>query len=252
MKLATIPALPATERPVPFASITLPRQPRVAVFAPHPDDFDGIAITLWYLREHGADIRLAVLTTGASGVEHGYAGATTDEAKGELREREQRASGKLFGLRPEHIEFLRLPEDDAGLIVDEAAIAAASAWLIPQDPDLVFMPHGNDSNVTHQRTHALFCAVAEREQLSTCVLLNRDAKTLGMRDDIVTAFDAEAANWKARLLRLHSSQHQRNLNTRGHGFDERVLAINRATAKVIGVGAEYAEAFEVECWPRTN
>lgn len=246
MKLASIPALPPAERPVSFANITLPRQPRVAVFAPHPDDFDAIAVTLWHLREHGADIHLAVLTTGASGVENGYAGAITDAAKGELREREQRASGKLFGLLPEHIEFLRLPEDDAGLIVDETAIAAASAWLVPQDPDLVFMPHGNDSNVTHQRTYALFHAIAEREALSTCALLNRDAKTLGMRDDVVTAFDDEAANWKARLLRLHASQHQRNLNTRGHGFDERVLAVNRATAQSLGSANEYAEAFEVQ------
>jgi LmbE family N-acetylglucosaminyl deacetylase len=246
MKLALIAALSPAERPVPFTTITLPRQPRVAVFAPHPDDFDAIAVTLWYLREHGADIRLAVLTTGASGVENGYAGTTTDMARSELREREQRASGKLFGLLPEHIEFLRLPEDDAGLIVDKAAIAAASAWLAPQAPDLVFMPHGNDSNITHQRTYALFRMVAEREALSTCALLNRDAKTLDMRNDVVMAFDEEAANWKARLLRLHASQHQRNLNTRGHGFDERVLAVNRATAQSLGCIEKYAEAFEIQ------
>jgi hypothetical protein len=46
------------------------------------------------------------------------------------------------------------------------------------------------------------------------------------------------------LLRLHRSQHQRNLNTRGQGFDERVLIVNRRTGR--GLNAEYAEAFELE------
>src|SRR5690606_5023961 len=94
-------------------------------------------------------------------------------------------------------------------------------------PDLVFMPHGNDSNVTHQRTYALFRAVVLAEQWSAWAFLNKDAKTVTMRTDIYMPFDDEAAAWKAELLRLHGSQHQRNLNTRGKGFDERVLGLNR-------------------------
>ena len=75
-------------------------------------------------------------------------------------------------------------------------------------------------------------------------LLNRDPKTLQMRPDLYTFFGEENARWKAELLRCHQSQHQRNLNTRGYGFDERVLRVNRkAAAEVPGRGA-YAEVFE--------
>jgi hypothetical protein len=42
------------------------------------------------------------------------------------------------------------------------------------------------------------------------------------------------------------SQHQRNLNRRGCGFDERVLRINRQIAESLGLHGQYAEAFELE------
>ena len=59
-------------------------------------------------------------------------------------------------------------------------------------------------------------------------------------------FGQREADWKAELLRYHDSQHQRNLRTRGHGFDERVLAVNRRIARELSLDDEYAEAYEVE------
>ena len=59
--------------------------------------------------------------------------------------------------------------------------------------------------------------------------------------------DADA-EWKARLLRLHASQHDRNLRSRGVGFDERILALNRKCAEALGLGEPYAEAFELACY----
>jgi hypothetical protein len=67
-----------------------------------------------------------------------------------------------------------------------------------------------------------------------------------LRPDIYTAFGEEDAQWKAQLLRFHDSQQQRNLNTRGHGFDQRILDTNRQIARELGLQAPYAEAFEVE------
>lgn len=226
-----------------------PAVQRIAVLAPHPDDFDAIAVTLRFFHARGDEIHLAVLTDGASGVEHGYAGAHDNAAKAALREAEQLASCAAFGLPRERIGFLRLPEDDAGLIVDASSMTALGDWLTPRQPQLVFMPHGNDSNITHQRTYALARAVAAQQDLALTALLNQDAKTRGMRHDLYTDFDAATAEWKAGLLRLHASQHQRNLNTRGHGFDERVLAVNRRTAATLNLDTEYAEAFELERWP---
>jgi LmbE family N-acetylglucosaminyl deacetylase len=237
---------------LPLQSLELPATAlSIAVLAPHPDDFDAIAVTLRHFHARGDVLHLAVLTTGASGVEQGYAGATTDQAKGALREQEQLASCAFFGLPPERISFLRLPPDAGGNPeLNEGNYATVRDWLLPRKPQLVFMPHGNDSNVTHQRTYALFRHVAEQEQLALWAVLNQDAKTKLMRHDLYTPFDAGTSSWKAELLRLHASQHQRNLNTRGHGFDERVLAVNRNTAKSLGLSSEYAEAFELERWPQ--
>ena len=74
-------------------------------------------------------------------------------------------------------------------------------------------------------------------------LLVRDPKTLEMRLDLATAFGPEEATWKAELLRCDRSQHERNLRTRGTGFDERILATNREIGREIGL--EFAEGFEV-------
>ena len=237
------------DRPVALDAAAPAEDLVIAIMAPHPDDFDAIAVTLRRFHARGASLHLAVLTNGASGVEDDYPGATTDAAKGELREAEQLASCARFGLSPERVRFLRLPEDEAGLIVDAASIAAIRDWLLPIRADLVFMPHGNDSNVTHQRTYALFSRVAAKERLSLWAVLNQDAKTRTMRHDLYTPFDADEADWKSGLLRLHDTQHRRNLNTRGHGFDERVLAVNRNTARALDIAAPYAEAFELERWP---
>ena len=252
MDIDSVFSAAAAERPCTLELLLsrLSGQLRIAVLAPHPDDFDAIAITLRRFHARGDALHLAVLTTGASGVEHGYAGAIGDTEKGDVRETEQLASCAFFGLPREHITFMRLPPDAGGNPeLNASNHAVVRDWLQPLQAHLVFMPHGNDSNVTHQRTYALFRGVAEKENLCLWALLNQDAKTLAIRHDVYTPFDAETAKWKAELLRLHASQHQRNLNTRGHGFDERVLAVNRSTAKTLRLSSEYAEAFEIERWP---
>lgn len=233
------------ERPLQLAQMTSSAPLTLVVLAPHPDDFDAIAVTLRYFHQRGDAIHLAVLTTGASGVEDGYADAYTADDKAALREKEQAASCAFFGLPPERLRFLRLPPDEKGNPrLDDANRQCIRDYLAARQPDLVFMPHGNDSNVTHQRTYALFRAVALAQQWSGWAVLNQDAKTVAMRTDLYTPFKDEDAAWKAALLRLHASQQQRNLNTRAQGFDERVLAVNRKTG--LSVDADYAEAFELE------
>lgn len=231
-----------------LSTLAWPQGQRIAVLAPHPDDFDAIAVTLRHFHARGDEIHLAVLTAGASGVEDSYPGASDDDAKGLLREAEQRASCAAFGLPPARISFLRLAASE--LQFNAANIAAVRDWLLSLQADLVFMPHGNDSNATHRHTYALFRAVAEQEKLALSAVLNQDAKTVAMRHDLYLPFDEAAARWKGGLLRLHATQHQRNLNARGHGFDARVLAVNRDTAAALGLGGGYAEAFELERWPR--
>lgn len=228
-----------------FPLADLPEAPVVVVLAPHPDDFDAIALTLHALHERGATIHLAVLTTGVSGVEDVYPGADSNDAKRRIREAEQRASCRLFGLDEAALTFLRLVEDERGHQRDDAENRwRVRDYLLARRPDLAFMPHGHDTNVAHQRTWSMFRDIVLEEGLEVVALLNRDAKTVAMRTDVYFDFDAAAAAWKATLLRAHDSQHARNLRTRGHGFDERVLEVNRRIAGDLGLAAPFAEAFE--------
>lgn len=224
--------------------LRFPQALQVLVLAPHPDDFDAIALTLRHLHRQGHHLHVAVLTTGASGVEDGFAGARDDAAKAALREQEQRDSCAFFGLAPGRLQFLRLWGGTVGS--DPGDMAPLRAWMAQRPADLLFLPHGNDSNRTHRRTYEAVRAVAAELELAAWALLNQDAKTLGLRTDLYYAFDAQEAAWKAQLLRLHRSQQERNLRTRGSGFDERVLGVNRQAAQALGLAAAGAEVFELQ------
>jgi LmbE family N-acetylglucosaminyl deacetylase len=237
--LDSLLALPG---PRSLRGLAWPRPLDVLVMAPHPDDFDAIALTLRHLQGQGHRLQLAVLTGGASGVDDGFEGATDTEAKTALREAEQRASCAFFGLPPQDLHFLRLWEG-----ADAAAdLARLRSWLAARPADLLFLPHGNDSNATHRRTYETVSALAAELRLQAWACLNRDAKTLGMRADLFFPFGEEDAAWKAQLLRHHRSQQERNLRTRGAGFDARVLEVNRQAARDVDAGAPYAEVFELK------
>ena len=238
-----------TERPLFLHTLALRSSLRILVLAPHPDDFDAIGVTLRWFRDNGNQISVAVLTGAASGVEDSFCSPPTDEHKAAIREQEQRDSCVFFGLPSEGLTFPHLEEDASGSLADSPANATQIHRLLSKHrPDLIFMPHGNDTNTSHQRT----CRIC-REQIAelghpATLVLNRDPKTIEMRNDLFTLFGAQEAAWKGQLLRCHRSQHQRNLNTRNHGFDNRVLNVNWEIAQtyVKGRQADYAEAFELD------
>lgn len=248
----------AIASPLRLDAVSLPEGARVLVLAPHPDDFDAVAVTLRALGARGHAIHLAVATSGASGVDDDDCAPPTAEAKAALREREQRASCALFGLPEAHLAFLRLPEDGEGHPRDDAlATDRVAALLADTRPSLVCLPHGNDTNAGHRRVYAMVRAVAlgfcsapagRAPARGLVALLNRDPKTVAMREDVVTPYGEDAAQWKASLLRCHASQQARNLRSRGYGFDERILRMDRESAVRCAAGAPYAEVFEVETY----
>ncbi|MBS1170721.1 MAG: glucosamine-6-phosphate deaminase-like protein [Burkholderiaceae bacterium] len=234
--------------PVPRALVEgmIPERLRVLVLAPHPDDFDAIGVTLHFLAENGNPIHAAVVQTG-SGVEDSYLPGATQAQKAALREKEQRASLRFFGLPEEKLTFLDLERDATDQLKDSAAnFGAISAFIIDCQPDIIFLPHGNDTNNAHRVMCSLARQAALRHGRPVALFMNRDAKTVGMRTDLYLPFGDEMAEWKAQLLRFHDSQQQRNLAVRGHGFDERVLMLNRQIAAELKLEARYAEAFELE------
>ena len=232
--------------PLAWQSLRLPPHLRIVVLGPHPDDFDAIAITLRCLRDSGNPIFVAVLASGASGVEDSFCAPPTLAKKTRLREIEQCASCTRFGLPRRRLTFLRIPEERDGHIRDAPAHERTlRAYLQRRRPDIVFLPHGRDTNPDHRVTAAMVRRIGAAWPRPLATFLIRDPKTTAMRVDVVTPFGDAEARWKAGLLRCHRSQHQRNLNTRGCGFDARILDVNRRIATECGVPAPYAEAFEV-------
>jgi LmbE family N-acetylglucosaminyl deacetylase len=233
--------------PVTLESVAVPPGLVVAMIGPHPDDFDAVAVTMRRLKDAGADVHAFVCPT-SSGVLDSFCTPPTPEAKQRLREQEQRDSLRFFGLPDDNVTFLDLERDtaDDGQPFDhEANRRALSAAVLPVRPDVVVLPHGNDTNSGHRNIHAMAVRMAAAAGFPMTAWLIRDPKTVSMRIDLVTAFDDDEAAWKAEMLRFHRSQHQRNLDTRGRGFDDRILDVNRAIARGLALDAPFAEAFEV-------
>lgn len=226
-----------------LADVAWPPNLRLVVLAPHPDDFDAIAVTLRFFKLRGDEINLGVVMLSPRGVEDSFCCPPTSELKSAIREREQRDSCGAFGLPEDHVTFLRVTEDaDGNPIDDEENYGKVKAYLAKLRPDLVLLPHGNDPNAGHRFTFTMLERFVGSHDSPTAALLNRDAKTIAMRVDLRMGFDQQLANWKGGLLRCHTSQQVRNLNVRGCGFDERVLRVNREAASA---ETPYAEEFEV-------
>jgi LmbE family N-acetylglucosaminyl deacetylase len=227
-------------------ALPLDRRLRLLYLAPHPDDFDANAVTLRYLRQQGHPLQVGVVRTG-SGVEAAYRPGLTLAGMAELREHEQRASARRFGLPDADLTFLTLAMDPEDQPLDTPTNRdAVAAFVLGARADLVFLPHGNDTNSGHRVMSAFARQTAGRAGRPLALCFNRDPKTIALRMDLYTPFGAEAARWKAELLRCHDSQHQRNLRTRGAGFDDRILNADRQTARELGLADEFAEAFECE------
>ena len=217
-----------------------------------------MAVTLKALEERGARVDVVVATGGASGVDDRDCDPPTAAAKAEMRMEEQRASCRLFGLGQERLRFLRLEEDAAGHPVSGGGNAARIASALAEAvPDAVVLPHGNDTNAGHRRIYEMVRDAADswaRESARSgaprtlLALLNRDPKTIAMREDVVVPYGDERAAWKGSLLRCHATQQLRNQRTRGRGFDERILAMDRDTARRHRLHEPYAETFELETY----
>lgn len=242
-----------------------PSQGRVLVLGPHPDDPESAAVTNRLLVRAGCEVWYAIVTMSPGGVEDDYAKGFEElwplpdrDRKIEIRRREQRRSAELFGIGPERLSFLGVEEDEGGAVPDSLLNRARiEEHLERVAPDIVVLPVGNDTNRTHMWVSRAFraCAGDLARSLGRPIvaLYNEDPKTTSMRDDLFVPFDEASAQWKRRLLRAHDSQQQRNIRTRGAGFDERILDMNRRagqrlaeTSSAEAHHAGYAEAFELE------
>ena len=227
--------------------LELPPDLRVTVLAPHPDDFDAIGATMRKLHENGNPIHVAVLSA-CSGVEDSFCPVPTLEAKAAIRKQEQRESCRFFGLSEACLEFPRLTLDAEGQPAEDPENIGVIQDIVERSrADLVFLPHGNDTNAGHRQTYAMFRQAATRlGRRPVTGFYNHDPKTISARTDALMLFNEAWAAWKGELLRFHRSQQHRNLLRRGYGLDHRILDVNRQLAARLGFPGQHAEAFEIE------
>lgn len=234
------------DSPADLRKIDWPEKLKLLVTAPHPDDFDAIGVTLRHLMNAGHEVHVIVAETG-SGIDKVYGAGMTAEERRQLRVREQTDSFRFFCLPDDHFRFLKLNNADDDQVTDNEANRLFLERLVRElKPDMLFMPHGNDTNRAHRAMYAMMKTIAAKVEWPIALMLNSDVKTVGMRKDFYLAFGEKEAQWKSELLRYHDSQHQRNLRDRGYGFDERVLMLNRRTAAELGIDEPYAASFELE------
>jgi LmbE family N-acetylglucosaminyl deacetylase len=208
------------------------------VVGPHPDDFDAIGVTLRLLQQNGNAIQAGVVRS-STGVEDDYRPGLTAEAKARLREDEQRRSCQFFGLPETNLTFLNLDEDEEGPISSDLNLSCLREFVLPRLPNIVFLPHGNDTNAGHRSIYAMMSNLASETGQPLVLFLSAGPRTTHMRIDAYTEFDQKDANWKARLLRIHDSQQHRNLKTRRYGFDKRILDCNQKAAQQLSIVAPY-------------
>lgn len=224
-----------------LSQIAWPVGLKVLVLAPHSDDFDAVAVTLGMLHKRGCILCLAVLCLD-NGVDADFEPQTR---QAEIRKREQLASLAFFGLPVNDVTFPETSCDETGQVTDCPHNRKLIAEIFEKfQPDLVFSPHWNDTNSAHRYVAAILHDL-QAKYPKFLAFHNHDPKTTAMVTNAFMPFDENKAAWKSEMLRHHVSQHMRNLRSRGSGFDERLLADNRNSAKTVNSVLEYAEIFEI-------
>ena len=249
-------------RDVSTRNVHLPLCGKVLVLGPHPDDPESVAITCRLLMQSSCDIWYTIVSLSPSGVEDGYAqrrrksdSISLQEIKSKIRQKEQIQSAEMFGLIPDRLAFLDIEEDKE--LDSPKNLATIMDHLKSVEPDIVIMPIGEDPNQTHAWVCQAFrkCArdLIVKTEKPIVALYNEDPKTIKIRKDLFVLFGEEGADWKRALLKIHDSQQERNIHTRGMGFDERILHLNHLSRKQlhetlapIGSSTKYAEVFEIE------
>jgi LmbE family N-acetylglucosaminyl deacetylase len=242
--------------------VRYPKSGRVLALGPHPDDPECIAMICRLLRHVGCDIWYSIVSMSPSGVEDEYAQQwgnidhiPLQKKKSHIRRMEQTSAAELFGLTQDRLTFLGIEEDDK--LNSSKNMILIKNHLESVAPDIVIMPMGKDPNQTHAWVYQVFRECAKdltlKKEKPVVALYNEDPKTIKMRHDLFVLFGEESAEWKRTLLRIHTSQQQRNIHLRGLGLDERILRMNHLSYRRLQKrslptdgSVKYAEVFEIE------
>jgi LmbE family N-acetylglucosaminyl deacetylase len=201
----------------------------VLVIAPHPDDEAiGCGGKLWLHSQRGDIVRLVFLTSGERGM-----GDDRPDAVRSIREAEARAASAVLGALPP--DFLRLA--DMGLGDDVAGAAMRLRAVIEAcPPDLIYLPHPDESHPDHAATLPIvsqalegLSARPERPQLRGYEVWSPMTRC-GWVEDISAVMPQ-----KLRAIGCYRSQLERCR------YDRAICGLNQYRGVMAG-GCQYAEA----------
>lgn len=152
---------------------------RIVVFSPHPDDdVIGMGGTLIRLVDHGHEVRVVHMTSGANAVgdedvarllDAGDLTAPADwrPLKARIRRSEARSAARACGLTAERVRFLDLPfYERPGRTIGEDDVATVIAVLTDLQPHQIYAAGDlRDPNGTHRR-----CLEILRQALRRCAV----------------------------------------------------------------------------------
>jgi LmbE family N-acetylglucosaminyl deacetylase len=203
---------------------------KVLVVAPHPDDEAiGCGGMICLHRQRGDPVTVVFLTSGERGLK-----GVAEETVRSIRETEARKAGEI--LRVNEIHFLRLPD----LGVDEHIGRGAEelrAVLEAHEPDLIYVPHAEESHPDHAAAVPLArAACAQLPGRSSLPELRvyevwSPMTRYGWVEDISTVMAQ-----KLRAVRCYPSQLQ------PFRYDRAIRGLNQYRG-ILGAGSRYAEAF---------
>ena len=212
----------------------------VVVFAPHPDDdIIGCGGTICGHVQAGYAVTIVYLTSG----EAGSLNVLPDELR-IIREDEARKGMACLGV--DDLIFLHFP--DGYLDFSPERIRALVKLIREKKPDVIYLPHAQESPRDHRVTYELVLEAVRRasgpwfqdcgpEPWSVSQVLAYEVWT----PIVSPTFYADITPWidrKTEALCCHASQ------TAGVSYDEAVKCLNRYRGILSGMG-KYCEAFQV-------
>jgi LmbE family N-acetylglucosaminyl deacetylase len=212
----------------------------VVVFAPHPDDeMIGCGGTIAAHVKAGDGVSIVYLSSG----EAGSLNVSPDELC-VVREDETRKGMECLGVND--LIFLHFP--DGYLDFSPESIRTLVKLIREKKPDVVYLPHAQESPRDHRATHELGLEAVRRasgpwfQDCGTELWAVNQVLAYEVWTPIVSpTFYADITPWidlKMEGLCCHVSQ------TSGVAYDEAVKCLNRYRGILSGAG-QYCEAFQV-------
>ncbi|VVB54624.1 Diacetylchitobiose deacetylase [uncultured archaeon] len=213
---------------------------RIMVFSPHPDDgVIGCGGSIINHVKKGDDVTIVYMTSGDAGSLR-----VSKKALGRIREEEAKNAGRILGVK--ELVFLRNP--DGYLEYKKDNFVNIISLIRRKKPNLVYIPHKDESHRDHTKTFELASDAVER---AGCLWF-QECNGKPWKVDSVLCYEVwtplrdvtyveditETIDRKLAAIIEHKSQIQ------NHRYDEAAKSLNKYRGIMMGKGG-YSECFQI-------